>query len=343
MAIKFTLIRGIATIMLAALFWGIGNTITGLTAQQYRASSSLLAAVDIALANIAGGLSFVTVSLFIKAIIVGSPASRSDGKESMRLRPYYRNKHALLAGAMKGVNTSLFVSSTIYIVATQSLVFESIYIFWSLLLGIAFFTRRTPLVSTVLKAFLLFSGVILVSGYNSLQLASENLMAGAIFGILAGLTYAFYLFFWSFITKDLESLTSQLASTFVLLAISLVSILALSEVVSVTFLHNWWIPFANLKLWDIVLQTLNGVLVIGIVYLLITIGMSNLKKTREGANFIAAICLSFSIPFTLLAEFVIGKFTPTVVQLVGIALFVVGFILLSVSLPRTNTQNQRGT
>lgn len=335
MVVRFTLIRGAVTLLLAAFFWGIGNTITGLTAQEYLASDSLFAAVDIALANTAGGLSFVTILLFIRAMILKTPASKSDSRESLRLRHYYRNKHSLLAGALKGANTSLFVLSTTYIVATQSLVFESIYIFWSLLLGIVFFTRKIPSVSTVLKAFLLFTGVILASGQTFLQLASENLMSGAFFGILAGLTYAFYLFFWSLVTKDLESLTSQLVSTFILLTISLLSIITLSEIVSAILLHNWWIPFTNLNPSDVVLQTLNGVLVIGVVYSLVTIGMSNLRKAREGANFVAAICLSFSIPFTLLAEFVIGKFIPTGAQLVGTALFVVGFALMSATMSKT--------
>jgi drug/metabolite transporter (DMT)-like permease len=341
MAVKSTF-RGVTILLFAALFWGLGNTITGITAHEYIATGSVFAAVEIALANTVGGLSFVTVFLLAGVAISKSSAAHSDINESVHVLPYLRNKHTILAGSLKGANTSLFVLSTTYTVATQSLVFESTYIIWSLLLGIVFFMRRTRIFSTVLEAFLLFAGVVLVSGQTSLQLASGNLASGAMAGLFAGLTYAFYLFFWSFVTENLESLMSKFVSTFFLLVFAFLSIAGLSEIISLSLQHSWWIPFTNLRLFDIGLQTLNGLLVIGVVYSLVTIGMSNLRKAKQGASYIAAICLSSSIPFTLLIEFIIGKFIPTGAQLLGIALFVVGFIMISVNLATTHEKRSKG-
>ncbi len=241
----------------------------------------------------------------------------------------------LLAGGFKGANTILFVLSTVYIVATQSLIFESTYVIWSLITGVILLRRRTSVVPAVLKALLLFIGIILVSGQTSLSLGTTYSALGATFGLFAGLSFAFYLYPWSFLTRNLESFGSKLVATGFLLTISTITICFLSELLSFVLLGEVWTPFVSLKFSDLVLQFFNGTLVIGVVYLLVTIGMRILRDSREGSNFVAAICLSFSIPFTLLTELVIGKFVPTALQLIGVSLFIVGFVLISVSLSET--------
>lgn len=335
---KGSLIRGALIILCAALVWGIGNAVTGLTAQKYLSSGSLFPAIDIALANTLGGLLFLTVALIIKNVIFKPSVVRDDSQISARLWLRYFNKQSLLSGALKGANTCLFVFSTTYIVATQSLIFESTYIVWSLLLSIIFLRRKVPLMPTVLKTSLLFLGVILISGQTSLQLSSKHIL-GSVFGLCAGLSYAFFLFFWSRVTEKLNNLKSQIISTSHLLIISSLTIMLLTEIISVTFLQIWWIPFTNLKYSDIILQVINGAFVVGLTYLLITIGMTNLKNAREGASFVAALCLSFSIPFTLLPEFIVGKFVPVELQFVGIFFFMVGFVLMNASLSKTQHNN----
>ncbi len=328
-------IRGSLVILCAAFVWGIGNFVTGFTAHKYLSSGSLFPAVDIALANTLGGLVFLIVAFYIRHTISEPSAVEDDNQNSPRLWLCYLNKQLLFSGALKGVNTSLFVFSATYVVATQALVLESTYIVWSLLLAIFFLTHKVPLIPSVLKALLLFLGVILVSGQTSLQLSSEYHLLGSAFGIAAGLSYAFFLFSWSRVTENLVDLKSQLLSTRLLLIISLVTIMLLTEILSVILLRMWWIPFTNLKYPDIVLQVVNGAFVMGLVYLLITIGMTYLKNAQEGASFIAALGLSFSIPFTLLPEFIVGKFIPTGLQFGGILLFMIGYVVMSVSLSDT--------
>ncbi len=336
-AIRSSAAKGAATILFAALCGGIGNGITGLTAHQYLSSGSIFPAIDIALANTLGGLAFVAFALLVRRV-VEPPVLRHDGKSSSRLLSLFRKRYTLLGGGFKGANTILFVLSTVFIVATQSLVFESTYVIWSLILGVILLGRRTSVVSAVLKALLLFVGIILVSGQTSLSLGTMDSAVGATFGLVAGLSFAFYLYPWSFITRDLESFGSKLVATGFLLTISTITICLLSELLSFTLLDKGWAPFVSLKISDIVFQFFNGTLVIGVVYLLVTLGMRTLRSAREGSNFVAAICLSFSIPFTLLTELVIGKFIPTALQLVGVSLFIVGFVLISVSLSEGPTK-----
>jgi drug/metabolite transporter (DMT)-like permease len=269
----------------------------------------------------------------VGALVIKRPLLRCDGKNSSGIMSLFRKKHTLLGGGFKGANTILFVLSTVYIVATQSLVFESTYLVWSLILGVILLKRRTSLVSAVLKVLLLFIGVILVSGQTSLSLGTTYSALGAVFGLFAGLSFAFYLYPWSLITRDLESFRSKLLATGLLLTISTITIAVLSELLSFGLTGNGWTPFVSLRSSDTLLQFFNGTLVIGVVYLLVTVGMSTLRSSLEGSNFVAAICMSFMIPFTLLTEIVIGKFIPTVLQLIGVSLFVISFILISLNLP----------
>jgi drug/metabolite transporter (DMT)-like permease len=323
-------LRGVAIVLAASLAAGIGNAVTGFTAHEYVSSGSLLPGVDIALANTIGGLAFVAVAIFARRLSYRSRKGVERTSSSARL--LLRDRRSLLGGAFKGANSCLFVFSTIYIVATQSLVFESTYVIWSLILGVVFLGTRTSAVSAGLKSLILFAGVLLVSGQAEMKLGSPISSTGALFGLLAGVSFALYLFSWSFVTKNLTGLGSKLAATCVLLSISTLTIVVLSEALSLAILGVWWVPFASLRPSDVALQTLNGVFVIGVVYVLVTIGMSLLRNSREGASFIASAILSFMIPLTMLSEFVVGKFYPTNLELVGMVLFMIGFILISANL-----------
>jgi drug/metabolite transporter (DMT)-like permease len=331
------IVRGFLIILFAAFIWGIGNAITGNTAQKYAYTGSLFPAIDIALANTLGGLFFLGISLLI-SYITDRFTSTSNSQNYVGLIASYANKQSILSGALKGANTCLFVFSTTYIVATQSLIFESTYIFWSLLLSMLFLSRKVPLIATGLRTGILFVGVVLVSGQISLESGVSN-QWGPIFGLFAGFSYALFLFFWSHTTNNLSGLKSQLAATSLLLTISLLTILLLTGCISLILFKSVWLPFSHLDLSDILLQTINGSFVVGLVYLLITIGMADLRSAREGSSFIAAFCLSFSIPFTLLPEYMLNKFIPTSLQLFGVFLFMIGFILMSVNLSKSQ-QNQ---
>jgi drug/metabolite transporter (DMT)-like permease len=321
-------IRGALTILLASLCAGVGNAITGLTAHDYLSSGSLLSSIDIAVANTLGGLALVVLAYLVWIVILKKDPAISDLRTSLELR----SRKSLVSGALKGANTCLFVISTTYIVATQSLIYESTYIVWSLMLAVAFLGQRAAVGSSTFKTVLMLTGVFLVSGETNLN--GSNPTSGAVFGILAGLVFALYLFSWSFVTRDLASIRSKLVATGILLVISTVTILVSAEIASLVIIRTVWVPLTNLKPSDVLVQMINGGLVIGVVYLLLTTGMSALRSVREGASLIVAMLISFMIPFTLLTEFAIGKFVPTYYQLIGVVLFMAGFGLVGASLNR---------
>lgn len=335
---KSPIVQGTGILLLASVFWGLGNALVGLTAQKYLVSG-LFPAIDIALSNTLGGIFFITMWHILKIKSTNSTKENFSIKRS--INHYFHNKKALLGGALKGANSALFVLSATYIMATQAVVFESTYIVWSLIFTIIFYMRKVPAVSSVLKVVLLFTGIIFVSGQTTWHITSEYFYFGAIFGLLAGVTYASYLLFWSFVSKDLENPESQRVSTIFLLSIAFVTIIVLSEIVGLVLLHKLRVPFSSLEFGDMLLQFFNGVMVMGIVYLLVTIGMNKVKRAREGANYIAAICLSFSIPFTLFIEFLVGKFIPTWLQLIGLLFFMIGFVLMSITLSNNTTDNDK--
>ena len=327
--------RGALALLIASLCAGVGNAVTGLTAHDYISSGSLLPAVDIGLANTLGGLALVSIFYFVLIFGFKNRGTLSGSQETKTTLTHFRSGYSLMAGFFKGTNTVLFVVSTTYIVATQSLVFESTYLIWSLILGVSFLARRMTLVSSLLKTLLMLAGVILVSGETSFNLTIGYSTLGATFGILAGVSFALYLFSWSFVTKSLENTSSSLLATGLLLSISAITIVVFSEILTLVFLGVPWVPFASLKPADSFLQILNGGLNIGIVYLLVASGMSAMRNVREGADFVASILLSFTIPFTLLTELVIGKFVPSDLQLLGVLVFMVGFILIGKGLSPT--------
>jgi hypothetical protein len=110
--IRSSATKGAATLLFAALCAGIGNGITGLTAHQYLSSGSIFPAIDIALANTLGGLTFVALALFVKALVIKRPRIKCDGTSSPGIMSLVRKKHTLLGGGFKGANTILFVLST---------------------------------------------------------------------------------------------------------------------------------------------------------------------------------------------------------------------------------------
>lgn len=328
-------LRGYVFLLCAALGWGVGNAVTGITAAKYALTTPVLAAVDIALANTLGGLTFLG-----GLVVIWRKSTPSGGRADSNVN--LLDVKTLVSGALKGLNTCLFVLSVTYIVATKSLVLESTYVLWAVLLSVLFSTRSIPVLATSSKALLLCIGAFLVSGTAGTNEGSQP-VTGIVFGLSAGLSYAGYLLIWSRVTEVLKDTLGQLRSTAKLLVVSAVTIVLVTEGFVGISTGFPWIPLGTLGSRDVYLQTANGVLVIGVVYLFITIGMGNLKDAAEGASVIAAFCLSLSIPITLLVEWAIGKFAPSLVQLLGGVLFIVAFVSMSVTVRRvreSRTENE---
>lgn len=311
--------KAIITLLSGALLWGLGNALTGFTAAKYAAHDSLLPAIDIALANTIGGLSFlwlIEVALYRKVVAQKGLRTTDVG----------------LAGFFKGLNTCLFVFSATYSAATKSLIFESTYVVWSVIFSFWFLKKRVRPAAATIRAGCLLTGVFLLAS-DGLRL---ELSRGVFWGLSAGFTYAAFLAVWSHVTDRLSTPRQSVQATTRLLLFSLATILIVSFVLALIVRRAIWIPFAALAVGDTVLQTVNGALVVGLVYLIVTSGMAALRTAGESSSVIASVCLVFSIPFTLLPEYIVGKFLPTSEQLVGMALFCVAFVLLSIELSRAS-------
>ncbi len=176
---------------------------------------------------------------------------------------------------------------------------------------------------------MIFSGVhILISAQSFQNAMSHQLWMGLAFGIGASISYAVFLLFWSRISVSLEKLSKQILSAASMLSAAILSTIFISEISVLFLLRHVWVPFIHLTFYDVIIQLINGICVIGVVYLLLTIGLSQLKDLNEKANIIAAIGLSFSIPLTLLPETLFVHFLPTPLQLIGIVVFMIGFVLI---------------
>lgn len=314
---------GLAILLLAALIWGLGNAATGLSAMKYRSHNSLLPGIDISLVNTLGGLAF---------LLAISGTFRNTVKSSVPSRIGLFPRNALAAGILKGANTCLFVFSTTQITASEALVFESTYILWSVALAVLILRKHIALGPTIFHVLLLISGVLLMSDLGLVSMTPSA--AGTFFGLAAGLTYAAFLSFWSRVTDELEGFQSQLYWTTRLLAVSGITIVLVTQIASLIWQHRLWIPFRAIAPVDLLIQFINGCLVVGAVYLLVTLGMTRVRIATGGSSVVAAFCMSFSIPFTVIPEIIVGKFVLSTYRAVGIVMFMSGFALLNASLSR---------
>ena len=323
-------IRGVAVLLGAAVIWGIGNAVTGFSSAKHRLSGSPLPAVDIALANTLGGLGLLVL------LLLGTRGSRKPTTAAGNNDVFFRGPlRSAIAGALKGLNTCLFVLSTVYVVATQSLVLESTYIVWAVGMAVVFRHQRVGLLSVIAKTLLLCVAVLLVTNPPRFTASSADLLGiGA--GLSAGLSYAAFLFIWDDITRDLQTIHAKTRATTMLLGTSAATILLGTEALVLLLHRKWWLPFLHIAPQDVLVQFFNGVFVVGVVYLLVTVGMSCLRDSPGGASVIAAFCLSFAIVFTLLTECLVRKFSPAAPQLVGIVLFLGAFAWLTRSMLPTN-------
>jgi drug/metabolite transporter (DMT)-like permease len=319
---------GVAIIFVAAFVWGVGNAVTGLTAHKYLSAHSVLPGVDIALANTLGGLAFLAlVSIYLRSS--ANPAQRA-WRAGFRL-PVART---LAAGAMKGANTCLFVLSATHIPATDALVLESAYVVFSLVLA-AVATRLRASLWMWGEAGLLLVGVLLVEGLAETGGSGVN-FAGVAFGLGAGFTYALFLFAWSAATTHLEHIRAQVAATLVLLSVALVTLVVGGEIIGLAQTGAPWTPFAALRRQDVAIQMVNGAFVVGLVYLLVTIGLQRFQRAEGGASALTSLGLAFSVPFTLLPEVVAGRISPSLSQLCGIGVFMAAFVILNTSVAHRN-------
>lgn len=323
-------LKGLLLILLAALIAGIGNAVIGFSAQKYQNSDSLFPAIDISLANTLGGIIFLSLASLMK---IGKRPLNTESYNNFK----FIDKKSLLSGVFKGANTCFFVFSTTYIVATKSLVLESTYILWAFIISAITISRKIRLLTSLFYTLLLLSGAFFITNQTNVNILSGNNTLGIIYGISAGITFALFLYYWTLVSHGLETYNQQIMSTRLLLIISFITISFCSAVIYYSIYHKVWIPFAHIMIYDLAAQSINGIFEMGLVYLIITKGMHILKNAEQGANFITAFGMSFAIPFTLLPEFIYGKFYPSSFQFLGIFLFMIGFILMSINIKDVST------
>src|SRR5208337_3502972 len=116
------------------------------------------------LANTIGGLAFVSVAYLIFNLRFGQTTNDRRGDSRRDNSALLSSRSSILAGIFKGTNSFLFVASTTFVAATQSLVYESTYVIWSLIFCVALLQQRTALGSSTLKALLILLGIAMVSG-----------------------------------------------------------------------------------------------------------------------------------------------------------------------------------
>lgn len=314
---------GGGVLLAAALAWGVGNAFTGMTARRYAEGHSALPAMDIALANTLGG---ILLLLLYRAVTSFKGRGNSAPRE-LAGGDGARRRRLLEAGSLKGANTCLFVLAASFVAATQSLVLESTYVVWTLVLT-STQRRAFPSPARLVDVLALVIATVLTVQVAE-GLPHSDVARGIPIGLFAGLTYAFFLTTWSPAAKQLTTLPSQVEGTVHMLAVALSAILVGSECVALLQTGALWVPGTHIRLLDLLLQTANGALVVGVTYILLTIAMQRLARATTNSALYAAMGLSFAIPTTLFTELLLTSFELTLSQVIGLALFLVIFVRLA--------------
>jgi threonine/homoserine efflux transporter RhtA len=169
-------------------------------------------------------------------------------------------------------------------------------------------------------------GIILLP-YNPNAIFKINLLGGSV-AVIAGITYAIYLLSWSRISHKMTGFEKSVEYTIKLLSVSFAILFVLAQIFSLIENKSLLLPTANIIVTDFIVQYINGFFVIGVVYLLITIGMNILQNEYKNTGYISAVCLSLSIIFAVCSESIFKKSIPSVTYLIGIIIFVLSFIIL---------------
>ncbi|MEU4411115.1 hypothetical protein AB0F88_41975 [Streptosporangium sp. NPDC023963] len=327
--------QNVTILLLAAFTWGVGNAITGLTAGKYNSESILIPPLLIAIANTLGGLVFLGLTL---GVLVAR-RRRDEPPIRTTLAGIARQRWAALgAGASKGLNTGFYVLSATHASATVSLVLESTYVVWTALFA-AVTMRTKEGTKWVVRAVLLVTAAALVAGYSNSPGGGKSLL-GNVGGLIAALSYATFVSMWARVTKDLKRFEEKLVATGALLTFSLLTLLCITVCAIVFASPSDKKIFDAISAADFSLQLLNGMLVVGVVYLLVTIGLASISS-RADSSVLGSGILTLSIPFTLLTETVAGRVSPTVLQLLGVGLFMAAFVWIS--RPNASRRTERRT
>lgn len=301
----------------AGISWGIGNYITKYSADKL-GQTNYTSLIEIGFWNFLGGFLF----LFIFRRLWQRFDMPEENRETLTLKSMLSDGRIRLA-LCKAANTIFFVLAIAYIPAADAALLENTHVVWITIAAVILGWVRVHL-SVLVSGFLIFLAVLLALGHSSATWISP---LGVLFGILSGITYAVFLFYFdrsnSEANKDTYSETMNMA---LLVAV----LLFLSGPVIATWSSGMSSLF-QLSIVDITIQIANGTFNVGLTYLLISYASKSMKDIGSLSLIVISIALCYSVFITLGTESLLTHTAIGLPQALGLIVFSIGFIVLRYS------------
>ncbi|MEO1530468.1 MAG: EamA family transporter [Planctomycetota bacterium] len=309
---RSALAEGFAVALAAAFFWGIGNTASKWTIERYP-----LSAFDVSfLKYLSAGILLAIAGVGYK-LITKAPGNFLPSEFLSFSRRY---RYAAIA---KGLNIYFWLLAAAYSSASLTAALENLHIFWTSLLLTLTLGANLPR-NWFGLCFVILLGAFFIADIEN---ANETWAAGVVLGILSGASFSAFSVLWSVRPSVPIQMWQRAIEMGALLIVSGLILLPIHFFVNELWLHGPRIPFTDISGLDLLVQSLNGVLGIGITYFLISESLYKLQSFSVRSSLFVGLGLSFVVPITAISEFVVIGNDWTLVQLIGVGLFVAGYTL----------------
>jgi drug/metabolite transporter (DMT)-like permease len=298
--------------VLAAFCWSLGNIGFRWSASRVPGSNFEIAVINYAVAG-------------LTLIVWGATMRRSEETRGPILFPAL--PRFLAASFFKSLNTYCWILSVSFIPAAFASTLENLHVVWAALALMLVFGIQLP------KVWMYGSVLVLVGGALVTRVAVYGFAGIHTFGfaaaLLSGLAFAAFYLLWTGQGSRPRARSERAIEMGGVLSMALVFLFPIHMLASAIWPSYVGALFGRLPVPDLWMQAANGIIGIGLTYLLIAEALHRMRSVGAAGSFLLGFAMSSAVPLTLLLEVVILGVPAEPSQWVGAAMFSFGFIFVA--------------
>lgn len=298
--------------VLAALCWSLGNIAFRWTASRVPDSTFETAVVNYTVAG-------------LTLLIWGAVMRRSEHpREPIQFPALPR---FLAASLCKSINTYCWILSVSFIPAASAAALENMHVVWAALVLMLALGIPLPKVWMYGSVFLLVGGALVtrVAVYGFAGISTFGFAAA----LISGLAFAGFYLLWNGDGTRPPTRSHRAIGMGSVLSMALVFLFPIHMLASTMWPGMAAGFFGSLPYLELATQAANGMVGIGLTYLLIGEALHRMRTVGAAGSFLLGFAMSSAVPLTLLLEFLILGVTVEPSQWMGAAMFSFGFIFVA--------------
>jgi drug/metabolite transporter (DMT)-like permease len=304
--------------VLAALCWSLGNIAFRWTAQRVQHSTFEVAVVNYVVAG---------------ATLLAWGAVLRRFEPSHQPIQFPSLPRFVAVSLLKAINTYCWILSVATIPAAAASALENTHPLWAALPLVLLFGVRLPK-TWIYGSVLVVMGAALVTKtavYGFDALSAQGFAAA----LISGLAFAGFYVLWAgkgerppFRSQRAIEMGSVMSMACILLFPIHVLVSALSPSATPAL-------FGTLPRLDLLLQSVNGLIGIGLTYLLVGEALHRMRSVGTASSFLLGFAMSFAVPMTLALESLILGTPVEPFQWMGACIFFFGFFIVDAQVDET--------